>query len=180
MQFDCAYCGETADKPAGHVNRSRARGLNLYCSRRCSGLGRRGPAKSLAQKRAEKAAYDSEYRRKNRAMLKAKKAAYFRTTYDPEAARIERKKRAAFHAEYCRRPSYKLWKREYDRRYRARQYGPFADAYQLTIELTREIKSRSSDYEIRQANETGNKAQKRDRRSPGPKRGRDYSPAYSL
>jgi hypothetical protein len=178
MKFNCAYCGEETDRPTGHVNRSRAQGLNLYCGKKCSGLARRKPPKTVAQKRAEKAAYDREYRRKNRTLLKAKKAAYHCATYDPAAARIERKKRAAFHAEYCRRPSYKLWKQEYDRRHRAQQYGPFADAYQLTIELNREIKARSSNYEIRQANQTGNKTQKRDRLSEGPKRSRGDSAAY--
>lgn len=120
----------------------------------------------------EKRLYDAEYRRKNRAMLKAKKAAYHLATYDPDAARIKRKKRAASHAEYCRQPSYKLWKREYDRRLRAREYGPFADAYQLTIDLNREIKSRNTNYEIRQQNETFGKSQKREREAKEKQRSR--------
>ena len=53
MKHRCAYCGKTADKSAGHVNRARERGLNLYCNRRCSGLGRRKPKKTKAQKREE-------------------------------------------------------------------------------------------------------------------------------
>jgi hypothetical protein len=135
----------------------------------CAGLARRRE-KTKAQKVEEKRLYDMEYRQKNLARIKKQKAAHHRATYDPAAARIERKKRAAFHAEYCRRPSYRLWKAEYDRRYRARQYGAFADAYTLTVELNREIKSRSSNYEIRRQNSTGNKAQERDRSSQGPKR----------
>lgn len=178
MKFHCAHCGKATDRPAGHVNRSRAQGNNLYCGRRCSGLERRKPPKTKAQLVAEKRAYDMEYRQKNRALLKAKKAAYFRATYDPAAARIERKKRAAFHLEYCRRQSYKFWKREYDRRRRAQEYGPFADAWELTLELNREIKSRSTNYEIREANQTGNKAQKRDRAAQGQKRSYSYSPAH--
>ena len=31
VKFNCAHCGEVADKPGGHVNRSRAQGLKLYC-----------------------------------------------------------------------------------------------------------------------------------------------------
>lgn len=163
MQIECAHCGRTAEKPTGHVNRSRANGLRLYCNRRCAGLARRKPRRSKAQRIAEKAAYDREYRRKNRERIKANKAAYFQTTYDPEKARVERKKRMAQHVEYCRRPAYKVWKSAYDRQRRAAEYGPAADAYLLTLELNREIKKRSSNYEIRQANRTGNKAQQRAR-----------------
>lgn len=128
MKIKCAHCGKTAEKAPNEVNRARREGLRIFCNRRCAGLARR-KHKTEAQKVEEKRLYDVEYRRKNRAMLKVKKHAYHKQSYDPEKARIERKKRAAFHAEYCRRPSYRLWKREYDRRYRAREYGPFADAY---------------------------------------------------
>jgi len=135
-------------------------------------LGRRQPPKTDAQKKAEKRAYDMENRRKNKAAFKAKKAAYFRATYDPEKARIERKKRAPQHAEYCRRPAYKKWKRQYDSEYRAKQFGAFAEAYKLAIELSREIKTRTNDYEIRIQNQTYGKAQKRDREAHGEDRRR--------
>ena len=174
LPFTCPQCGKPACKPAGAVNRAHAIGAPIYCGKVCAGLARRKPPKTKAQKVAEKASYDAAYRIKNREMLRAKKAAHFRRTYDPEVARVERKKRAAFHAEYCRRPSYRLWKAEYDRRYRATKYGEFADAYLLTIELNREIKSRSSNYEIRRQNQTGNKAQERDRSSAGSKRDGAY------
>jgi hypothetical protein len=177
MKFRCAHCGKATDKPAGAVNRARAAGLRLFCGRKCAGLGRR-KHKTKAQRIEEKRLYDMEYRRQNRAMLKAKKHTYFVRTDDPDAARIKRKERAAFHVEYCRRPSYKLWKREYDQHYRAREYGPFADAYQLTIKLNREIKSRSNNYEIRQANKTANKAQKRAREGGEQERGRHHSSAH--
>jgi hypothetical protein len=172
MKFACAHCGKTADRPAGHVNRSRAQGLKLYCGRRCFGLDRR-KHKTKAQKIEEKRLYDAEYRSKNLAMIKAKKAAHFRATYDPKKARIDRKKKMPRHVEYCRRPEYKRWKREYDRQLRAKEYGPFAEAYQLALELNREIKARSNNYEIRQANQTGNKAQKRAREGGQQKRERN-------
>jgi len=177
MKIKCAYCKKTTDKPAGAVNRAGKSGLRIFCGRRCAGFGRR-KHKTKAQLVAERCTYDIDYRRKNLAMLKAKKAAYHRRTYNPEIARIERNKRMVFHVEYCRRPSYRLWKREYDRRYRAREYGAFADAYLLTLELNREIKSRSNDYEIRQANQTGNKAQKRDGASQDEKRSYSYTAPY--
>lgn len=162
MKFACAYCGKTADKPAGHVKRSRAQGLRLYCDRKCAGLGRR-TGKTTAQKKAEKREYDQRYRALNLARIKANKAAYFKATYDPEKARIDRQRTMARHVEYCRRPEYKAWKREYDRQYRAKEFGPFAEAYMLTVDLNREIKSRSSDHDIRKANGTLNKRQARRR-----------------
>ena len=97
---------------------------------RCSGLGRR-KNKTDGQKKQEKRLYDMEYRAKNREMLKRKKRAYFQRTYDPAKAAIERKQGMPQHLEYCRRPAYKEWKRDYDRRLRAREYGPFADAHML-------------------------------------------------
>jgi hypothetical protein len=167
MKIKCAHCKKISDKPSGAVNRANAINAPLFCDRRCAGLSRR-KNKTKAQRIEEKRVYDAEYRRKNSAMLKTKKAAWHKASYDPETARIERKKRMAFHVEYCRRPSYKLWKREYDRRYRAKEYGPFADAYQLSIELNREIKARMTNYEIRQQNETFGKAQKRARQAGEP------------
>jgi hypothetical protein len=147
VKYKCAHCGKTADKSAGHVNRARERGLNLYCNRRCSGLGRRGPKKTKAQKREEKRLYDIEYR-KSSPTLKARRAAYFRLTYDPVKAAKERKKRMPRHIEYCRQPWYKKWKSEYDARYRAKEFGAFADAYRLTIELNKEIKRRTTNEDL--------------------------------
>lgn len=163
IKIKCAHCGKVAEKEVSHVNRSLALGLRLFCGRRCSGLGRRKPPKSKAQRRAEKAAYDKIYRQKNLAKIKARKRARHLRTYDPEKARIERKKRAPAHAEYCRRPEYKRWKSEYDRQYRAKEFGPFAEAYRLTIELNREIKGRMTNEQIQRENGTQNKTQRRRR-----------------
>jgi hypothetical protein len=148
------------DKPSGAVNRAREAGLRLFCGRKCSGLARR-KHKTKAQKKEEKRLYDIEYRKQNLATIKAKKHAYFVRTYDPAKAAVERKRRAKKHVEYCRRPEYRAWKREYDRRYRASEYGPLADAYLLAIDLNREIKSRSTNYEIRRQNQTWGKRQAR-------------------
>ena len=171
MEFQCAHCGATADRPVGHVNRARERGLNLYCSRKCSGLGRRN-GKTVAQKKAEKREYDKRYRASNLATIKAKKAAYFKRTYDPAKARVERERTMARHVEYCRRPEYKAWKSDYDRRRRDSDYGPFAEAARLAIDLNREIKQRSSNHEISKANGTLNKRQGRLREDKEAQRGR--------
>ena len=97
------------------------------------------------QKRKRKAAYDRKYRAKNRAHIKANHAEYFQRTYDPAEAAIERKKRAPAHAEYCRQPEYKLWKKDYDSERRALKYGPFAEAYHVLQLLKAEIKRQMPD-----------------------------------
>ena len=162
MKINCAHCGKAILKSVGNVNRARKIGAKLFCDQRCFGLSRR-KGKTKAQKVEEKRLYDMAYRAKNRALLKAKKRAYFQRTYDPVRAAKERKKRMHLHVEYCRQPRYKAWKREYDRKYRASEYGPFADAYMLAINLNREIKTRMTRHEIYAQNQTLNKRQTRAR-----------------
>lgn len=41
VSFTCAYCGGDAQREIAHINRARKLGLNLYCSKKCFGLGRR-------------------------------------------------------------------------------------------------------------------------------------------
>lgn len=168
--FKCAYCGTWGEKPIGEINRAKSAGLNLYCNRKHAGLGRRS-GKTKAQKIAEKAAYDAEYRVKNRKYLKAMRALYFKQTYDPVKAAVERKKKMPRHVEYCRRPEYREWKSGYDKQYRAKKFfGPFAEAAMLAVDLNRAIKERSTNAEIKWQNKTCNKTQQRDRKSEGPKR----------
>lgn len=162
-QIVCCFCKAKVHLPTGAVNRARSRGANLYCGRSCSGVGRR-KNKTRDQKVEEKRLYDMEYRRKNKALLKAKKSAYFQQTYDPAAAAIERKKNMARHAEYCRRPEYKEWKREYDRQYRAKQdYGEFWESFIVLTDIEREVFSRMSWYEIHLENGQLNKRNQRRR-----------------
>lgn len=184
MKFKCAHCGRTRDKAASHFNRSRALGLRLFCGRKCFGLDRR-KNKTKAQKIAEKRKYDKEYRRKNRATLKVKKRAYHVRTYDPAKQRAYNQQRKPLHVEYCRRPEYKRWKSEYDRQHRAAEFGAFAEAYRLTIDLNREIKGRATNEQIQWANGTLNKSQTRRRQTneerprsrPRPREHRDRNKA---
>lgn len=162
MKFRCAHCGKACVRGVGAVNRAHDLGLNLYCGRKCSGLGRR-IGKTKAQKKEEKRFYDIEYRRRNLAPIKVKKRAYFQATYDPEQASIERRKRAKAHAEYCRTPEYRAWKHAYDQRRTDKKYGPFAEANRLMIELNREIKGRATNAQIKWQNGTSNKTQFRKR-----------------
>ncbi len=159
----CAYCGNKSEKIAGHVNRARKLGNALYCNRECAGLARR-THKSEAQKKADKREYDREYRAKNYEKMKPKKAAYHKATYDPVKEAVKRKKRMPQHVEYCRRPEYRAWKKQYDRKYRARKnYGPFAEHFLLTMEIRDECLAQQTDYEIRLSKGTLNKCIKRRR-----------------
>jgi hypothetical protein len=176
MKYRCAHCGKKADRPSSHVNRAHARGMNLYCGRRCSGLGRR-KGKTKAQKQEEKRLYDIDYHAKNRARLLSQKREYHKRTYDTVKAAKARKKRMPQHVEYCRQPWYKEWKREYDARYRASEFGAFADAYRLTLELNREIKRRFSHEEIKYQEGSRNKAQRRKREAGQAERGNRHSAA---
>lgn len=159
----CDHCGDTFTRSNGSINRAKKIGAKLYCSRICTGLARR-QYKSTKQKRAEKRLYDMEYREKNRAALKAKKAAYHLKNYDPAKAAVDRKKRAKQHAEYCRRPEYKQWKQQYDRRYWAKKnYGGFWESFLILQDIENEIVSRFDRAELKYLNGATNKTQTRRR-----------------
>lgn len=148
------------------MNRSKRAGMRLFCNRTCSGLARR-KTRTKDELVARKAEYDREYRAKNQAELKAKKKARHLATYDSERERIKRKAKMPRHVEYCQRPEYREWKKAYDRRYRCKiTYGPFWEAASIALDLEEEIHTRASDYEIRVANGTLNKALQR-RRTDG-------------
>jgi hypothetical protein len=168
----CAHCRKPTKKERGHLQRARRQGMKIYCGLRCAGLARRKPKKRKKQRAEEKRLYDIEYRRRNLALIKRKKRLYNLRTYDPVKAAKVRKQNMRRHVEYCRRPEYKRWKSEYDKKYRALKFfGPFAEAYLLLGELNKHIAERITDYETRQENDTGNKAQKR-RRADGAEAGR--------
>lgn len=159
----CDHCGATTMIEAGSVNRARNNGNRLFCGRTCSGLARRN-GKTKAQRVAEKAAYDVEYRAKNLAGIKARKAEYFQRTYDPVKAAVERQKIMPRHVEYCRRPEYRVKKKTYDRQYRAKlHYGPFWECQVLTLQIREAALELMTDYEIRLAKGTLNKRLQRKR-----------------
>jgi alpha-ketoglutarate-dependent taurine dioxygenase len=179
ISFPCAHCGRTASRTIGHVNRARAQGLNLYCSRKCSGLGRRDK-RTKAEKKEAKRLYDLEYRANNLEYILERKREYHLRTYDPAKEAIKRKKKMPWHIEYCRQPEYRKWKAEYDKKHRASKYfGPFADAYLTLRQIETEIRERATDYEVRQEKGTLNKSQQRRREDGADKRRRRDSPADS-
>ena len=171
--INCAWCNRLTYLESGAINRARSANRPLYCGRECFGLSRRNEEtrnKPEAQKKAEKAAYDREYKNLNAEWLKERRREYFKATYDPAKAAAERKPKMAKHVEYCRQPEYRVKKSAYDLKRRAGEFGEFADAYMLLSDIEREISERASKYEIYSANGTLNKALQRRK---------DYGKAFS-
>jgi hypothetical protein len=155
MIINCPYCNKKVEKEIGVLNCAKKGGYKVYCSRVCSGLARRI---TTEEKKKLKAAYDVLYREKNLTEIKQKKALYFQKTYDPEKAKVYRKTIAPRHAEYCRQPEYRKWKKKYDTLHRAKkQYGDFGEAAVILFELENIIDR----YEADQLQGTLNKSQQR-------------------
>lgn len=158
----CAHCGKPHGKSVSAINRAVKAGLLLYCNRTCAGLAHR-KEKTPEQKKEEKRLYDLNYRATS-PTLKARKAAYYQKTKDPVKEAAKRKERMPQHVEYCRRPEYKAWKRNYDQQYLAqKQYGEFGPAVIALRELEQEVADRADRQDIYITNGTLNKKQTRRR-----------------
>lgn len=161
----CAHCGRPVEKPTGHVNRARKLGMRLFCGRACFGASRRLAVQPTDEERkAAKAAYDREYRARNREKRREQTRAWYaanresRLVKQAEYNAAHRKE----HNEYCRRPEYRTKKKHYDRRYRAGKfYGEFAEAFVALMEVEEEIGSQASKYERYLQNGTLNKKKRR-------------------
>lgn len=140
----CAYCGSEVKQSQGSIRRAIREGRPLYCNRVCFGLARRVP---LNQKKESKRIYDALRRVDKAAEIRAKKKAYYQRTRDPTEEHKRRRANMGRHVEYCRQPEYRAYKSDYDRQHRAKQYGEFAEAYLLLLDLEREIRSRATRYE---------------------------------
>lgn len=166
MEFVCAYCNCTAHKLTGEINRAKKHGLNIYCGRKCSGLGRRREI-SEQQKKEEKRIYDMAYRQKNVEMLREKKAVRYKASITPEKRQREREYRTKVmprHVEYCRNPEYRVKKKGYDREHRAKKYhGEFWEALLVLQDIEKEVATRMPKQEIRALNGTLNKWKQRRR-----------------
>lgn len=148
----CPQCGDRFAVETGRANRADKIGAPLYCGKVCAGLARRGPPKSVEQKKAEKAAYDREYRQRDPEGMRIYKALYYRETCDREKERAVRQARMPQHVAYCRRPEYRAKKHEYDAKRNASEYGEYAETWRLLLDLEKEIRSQASAYERRVAN----------------------------
>lgn len=161
----CPQCGKAFERAAGHVKRSRSIGAPLYCGMACAGLARRrkNPPTETERKAAKKA-YNAQYRLRDPDALKDRKAAYYQRTRDPVKEAVERKKHMPRHVEYCRRPDYRVKKAAYDRRLGSEQYGAFADAHTILMDLERELRKQATKYErMKQKGYFTRNAQKRRR-----------------
>lgn len=143
----------------GAYNRAQKKGLNVYCNKVCSGIGRRTD-KAPEQKKIEKAEYDAKYREAMADKLKLDKAEWFKKYYtaNPEKYRQRRKDGMERHLQYLSRPEYKQWKANYDKKYLSqKKYGAFAEAAIILRELEKYIDR----YEARLLKGTFNKTKKR-------------------
>ena len=167
--MDCKICGNDIRKTqsVGHINRALKMDRNIYCSKECSFMGRRKNI-SIEEKKILKARYDREYKIKNKERDKPRKAAYHKKTYDPIKRRAYNQSRMSLHVEYCRRPKYKAYKKEYDSKHRAKKnYG---ELWESSL-ILKNIKSEIDNRQAKQLNQLINKSQKRKRTC---KRTKDY------
>jgi len=138
-------------------------GKRLFCNRKCSGLSKK-LNKTKEQLVEEKRIYDSKYRLINFDKIKSRKAEAFKRNYDPVKAAVIRKERMHLHVAYCRTEKYKAWKKEYDKKYRAKQqYGEFWEAFLLLMNIEDEVYSRMDYYTIKFESGILNKTQRRKR-----------------
>lgn len=155
VKHACPQCGAAFEAKNSRANRARKIGASLYCGRTCAGLARRLPAsKTPEQKKAEKTAYDRQRREGRAEQIKAEKRAYYEANRERLLAQMTeyRKVRMPLHAEYCKRPEYKTYKRQYDYKRREAKYAEWADAWRLLLDLEKEIRSQATVYERRVAN----------------------------
>lgn len=148
--FICAYCGNTAEKYIGHINRSNKLGVPLYCNKDCAGLGRR-TNETDEEKKAYKQWYDLFIRESmdedERILRSLQSLVLFHLDYraNPEKYREERQRKMPAHVEYCRNTEYKKYKRGYDEQYRAKKYyGDYWEAAIALKHLDNEIDYRES------------------------------------
>lgn len=147
-RVNCKYCGAVVQQPQGAINRAIRLGKPIYCDRDCAGLARRVPP---SEKKEAKRIYDAQRRAELAAEISAKKAEYYQRTRDPAKERARRQANMDRHVQYCRQPEYVTYKADYDRERRSKEYGEFADAYLLLLDLEREVRSRATGYERRKA-----------------------------
>lgn len=151
----CPQCGDSFAAETGRANSADKIGAPLYCGRVCAGLARRlAMPKTPEQKKAEKAAYDKVRRERLGEVLRERKRSAYYANHREMLRRhaAYRVNRMPSHVEYCRRPEYKAKKHIYDLQRNSAEYGEFAEAHRLLVDLEKEIRSQATAYERRVAN----------------------------
>ena len=148
IKFTCAYCGKEGTKHISQYHWSIRQGLNQYCNRKCSGLGRR-TNETKEEKKVYKQWYDLFIRASltddERDLMSLQKLVLFHLDYrsNPDKYRKWRQQRMSAHVEYCRQPEYKVYKKKYDERYKAQlHYGGYWEAAIILKNLEKSIPSR--------------------------------------
>lgn len=156
VKIRCPQCRQWRPVRVAARNAAKKAGRNIYCSRVCSGLGRRA-ASPVGPRNPNWKAMKSEYDRKRREIhgerLRAEKREKYKT-WGPlhrDLERERRKKRMPYHVQYCRQPEYRKYKQCYDQELRAAEYGEYADAYRLLLQLQKEIRVQEPDRFVRYA-----------------------------
>lgn len=162
MKCECHHCGKVVEISLGQYNyRVVKNGLNVYCNKQCSYLGRRS-WKNLPeeQRKLIKYFYDSFIYLADPERFKRESHDWFKKDYakNPEKYRQQRIKRRKEHAEYCRQPEYKKWKQKYDQRYRAKKlYGKFWESAIALRELGNIVDNRQAKADQKSINKTQNR-----------------------
>lgn len=143
---NCDYCKTEFYKSVGHYNRAKKINAPLYCNKTCAGLGRR-KNRPVEEKKRLKSEYDKQYRLANLERLRREKKEHYEKNKPAilEQMKVYRKKRMPKHVEYCRQPKYREYKKEYDKRYRAKKdFGDFAEAAIILNDIETIIDSREA------------------------------------
>jgi hypothetical protein len=161
----CPQCSTWFSAETGRINKAKKIDAPIYCGKKCAGISRRLKTQPTeVERKASKKLYDARRRVEKADEIRSKKKEYFKRTYKPEKAAVKRKENMHKHVEYCRRPEYRAYKRDYDRKYLAcKKFGEFSEVALLLQEIDREIEKRATRHEIYRINGTLNKAQMRRR-----------------
>ncbi len=160
MKVKCHYCGKTNEISIGQYNyRVIKHGLNVYCDRKCAGMGRR-TNETEEEKKVIKYFYDAFIRLADEERFKKERHEYFRKDYaaNPEKYRAIRKARMKQHVEYCRRPEYRKYKKKYDQQRVAKtNYGEYWEAAIALRKLADVVDNRKAKQEQKTINKTQNR-----------------------
>lgn len=157
IDLTCPHCSKGFTKRLADYTRAVKNGSRVYCSRSCSGLGRR---KSDAEKKEVKRLYDIKYREDNEDELKRKGKLYCESPAGRAMQKRQRDKNQEAHAKYIKTDRYRAWKKEYDKKHCAKKnYGEFWESAIILNDLEKQFDR----YETRLANGTLTKSQQRRR-----------------
>lgn len=157
MKIKCHQCGIEVEKFTGHVNRALKMGNNVYCGRKCEGIGRQ---KGYTNEDRKKIKHDYDQKRKGLDWMPLYNAFCFHLDYaaNPEKYREIRRKKYPKHLLYLKSSKYRNYKKQYDHVYHAKnKYGAFWEAAILVENIEQLIDKDQS----RQDRDCHNKQKKR-------------------